>query len=146
MALSVGVAVSGILLARRLYAGGSSDEPLERLPKPLYRALHNKWYLDDIYELLFVNGLAKGGGSVMAAFDRRFVDGGVNAAGLLTRVTSVISIWWDSWIVDGLVRLSAATVRALSYPLRMVQSGYVQAYALVFMAGVALLFGYYLLR
>ncbi len=82
----------------------------------------------------------------MAAFDRRFVDGGVNAAGLLTRVTSVISIWWDSWIVDGLVRLSAATVRALSYPLRMVQSGYVQAYALVFMAGVALLFGYYLLR
>jgi NADH-quinone oxidoreductase subunit L len=146
MLLSVGAAVAGILLARRLYAAGRSDEPLERLPQPLYRALANKWYLDDIYDFLFVNGLAKGGGSLMAAFDRRFVDGGVNAAGLLTRVTSVISIWWDSWIVDGLVRLSAAAVRALSYPLRMVQSGYVQAYALVFMAGVALLFGYYLLR
>jgi NADH-quinone oxidoreductase subunit L len=146
MLLSVGVAVGGILLARKLYAAGRTDEPLEKATGPFYKVLANKWYFDDIYDFLFVNGLAKRGGSVMASFDRIFVDGGVNGAGLLTRLTAVVSMWWDGWVVDGLVRLSAATVRALSYPLRLAQTGYVQAYALVFLAGVAVLLGYFLVR
>ena len=108
--------------------------------------LLNKWYVDEVYNFLFVNGLAKGGGGRMAAFDRAVVDGGVNGAGWFTRFTSAISVWWDIWIIDGLVRLSATLVRALSYPVRLAQSGYVQAYALAILAGVALLFGYFFYR
>jgi hypothetical protein len=33
-----------------------------------------------------------------------------------------------------------------SFPARIAQTGYVQAYALVFVLGVALVFGYYLTR
>ena len=40
----------------------------------------------------------------MARFDRDVVDGGVNGAGWLTRFASKISMWWDTWIVDGLVQ------------------------------------------
>ncbi|MBK9170949.1 MAG: hypothetical protein IPM24_26315 [Bryobacterales bacterium] len=41
----------------------------------------------------------------MAAFDRVIVDGAVNGAGWLTRFTSTLSIWWDTWIIDGAIRL-----------------------------------------
>ena len=41
--------------------------------------------MDEIYDFLFVNGFAKGGGTLLGAFDRNVVDGGVNGAGWLTR-------------------------------------------------------------
>jgi len=106
--------------------------------------LLNKWYVDEIYDFLFVNGLGKGGGSAMAEFDRRVVDGGVNGAGWLTRLTSSISGWWDTWIVDGAVRLISFSVKMSSYPVRIFQSGYFHQYALVILLGAAVLLGYFL--
>jgi NADH-quinone oxidoreductase subunit L len=142
MGLSVAIAIAGILLARRIYL----SKPVREGTGALYRALLNKWYVDEIYDFLFVNGLAKGGGTLLSRFDGRVVDGGVNGAGWLTRFTSSLSIWWDTWIVDGAVRLSAFTVKVLSYPVRVVQTGYVQSYALVFVFGVLMFFGYYVMR
>jgi NADH-quinone oxidoreductase subunit L len=136
--LSVAAALAGIFIASRLY--------LKVWEGPLYRALLNKWYVDEIYDFLFVNGMAKGGGELLGAFDRNVIDGGVNGAGWMTRLSSTISIWWDTWIVDGLVRLTAFVVKLAGYPVRLLQTGYVQSYALVFVAGVLAMFGYYVLR
>ncbi len=136
--LSVIAALVGIYIASRLY--------LRKWEGPLYRALLNKWYVDEIYGFLFVNGLILGGGSLLFTVDRRVVDGGVNGAGWLTRFTSTLSIWWDTWIVDGLVRLTAFVVKLAGYPVRLVQTGQVQAYALVFVGGILAMFGYYVLR
>jgi NADH-quinone oxidoreductase subunit L len=144
MGLSVAIAIAAILLARSVYLRKWTTDPIEAIPA--HRTLLNKWYVDEIYDFLFVNGLAKGGGRLFGAFDRGVVDGGVNGAGWLTRFSSSLSIWWDTWIIDGAVRFSYFFVRMLSYPMRIVQNGYVQAYALVFVAGVALFFGYYLMR
>ncbi len=135
---SVGVAVLGIFVASRLY--------LRVWDGPLYRAMQNKWYVDEIYDFLFVNGLAKGGGELLGAFDRTIVDGGVNGAGWLTRFSSTVSIWWDTWIVDGMVRLSSFAVKLAGYPVRLIQTGYVQSYALVFVAGVLAIIGFYFVR
>jgi NADH-quinone oxidoreductase subunit L len=147
MGLSVAVAIGGILLARHFYLKKPSvPEGLAVSAGPLYNTLLNKWYVDEIYDFLFINGLCKGGGSRLARFDNRVVDGGVNGAGWLARFTSTLSIWWDTWIIDGFVRLSSFSVKLLSYPVRIVQTGYVQLYALVFVAGAALLLGYYLMR
>jgi NADH-quinone oxidoreductase subunit L len=136
--LSVVAALVGIYIASKLY--------LKVWEGPLYRALLNKWYVDEIYDFLFVNGLAKGGGSALAAFDRGVVDGGVNGVGWLGRLSSTISIWWDTWIVDGLVRLTGFVVKLAGYPVRLFQTGYVQSYALVFVAGVLAMLGYYVMR
>ncbi len=136
--LSVAAALVGIYIASRIY--------LKVWTGPLYRAVLNKWYVDEIYDFLFVNGLAKGGGEVLGAFDRNVIDGGVNGAGWMTRLSSTISIWWDTWIVDGLVRLTSFTVKLSGYPMRLFQTGHVQSYALVFVAGVLAMFGYYVLR
>jgi NADH-quinone oxidoreductase subunit L len=112
----------------------------------VYTTLLNKWYVDEIYDYLFVNGMTKGGGKAAAAFDSRIVDGGVNGTGWLTRFSSTITIWWDTWIIDGFVRLSSFLVKLSSYPVRIVQTGSVQAYALAFVVGVGAVFGYYITR
>ena len=109
----------------------------------IYPVLLNKWYVDELYDFLFVNGLSKGGGTLMAKFDTNVIDGGVNGTAWLTRMVSRISMWYDTWIVDGLVNLTAFTVRALSFPVRFLQTGFLQSYALVFMAGVLGIFGYF---
>ena len=147
MGLSVAAACLGIFLAWHFYQRRPERaEAVRQAAGPLYTVLYNKWYVDEIYDFLFVNGLAKGGGNALVSFDNRVVDGGVNGAGWLTRSSSTLSIWWDTWVVDGAVRLSSFLVKLSSYPVRIVQTGSVQAYALVFVLGVVLVFGYYLTR
>jgi NADH-quinone oxidoreductase subunit L len=145
MALSVALAVGGILLARRMYHERPElADGMEQRFKPLHTLLSNKYYVDEIYNALFVDGLAKGGGTLASRFDAAVVDGGVNGAGWLTRFTSTLSIWWDTWIIDGAVRLGAFMVKLSSYPVRILQTGLVQSYALFVVIGVILIFGYYL--
>jgi NADH-quinone oxidoreductase subunit L len=147
MGLSVAIALAGIYLARHLYVEKPelADSLAERF-KPAHATLLNKWYVDEIYSAVFVEGLTKGGGASLARFDNAVVDGGVNGAGWLTRFTSTVSIWWDTWIVDGAVRLSSFLVKVASYPVRILQTGRVQTYALYVVVGTLLFFGYYVIR
>jgi NADH-quinone oxidoreductase subunit L len=147
MGLSVAVAIIGIVIARYFYNNRPSiPDSIERSCKPLYTVLYNKWYVDEIYDFLFVNGLGKGGGRVCGAFDRNVVDGGVNGAGWLTRFASRVSIWWDTWIVDGAVRFGSFLVKMLSYPVCILETGRVQAYAFFVVVGVLAFLGYYIAR
>jgi NADH-quinone oxidoreductase subunit L len=147
MGLSVAIALAGIALARHLYiVKPASADAFARLSGPLYGWALNKWSVDEAYDFLFVNGLAKGGGTVLGSFDKHVVDGGVNGTGWLTRFTSSLSIWWDTWIVDGAVRLTSFLVKMSSFPARILQTGFVQSYALVFVLGVVVIFGYLVMR
>jgi NADH-quinone oxidoreductase subunit L len=147
MGVSVAFALIGISIARYFYHHRPEiPDKLEATFAPLHGVLLNKWYVDEIYDFLFVNGFAKGGGTVLGAFDRNVVDGAVNGAGWLTRVSSIVSIWWDTWIVDGTVRLTSLLVKLSSYPVRVVQTGRVQAYALFVVVGALAFFGYYIAR
>jgi NADH-quinone oxidoreductase subunit L len=147
MGVSVAVALAGIALARYWYAlrPDIPERIAARLRRP-YTVLYHKWYVDEIYDFLFVNGLGKGGGRVLGAFDRNVIDGGVNGAGWLTRFTSKVSMWWDTRIIDGAVRLSSFLVRMLSIPMCSLQTGKLQAYAFCIVIGVLLFFGYYVTR
>ena len=147
MALSVAIAIIGISLARYLYCIKTEiPDRIHARCKPLYTLLYNKWYVDELYDFLFVNGLSKGGGRLLGEFDRKVVDGGVNGAGWLTRAFARISMWWDTWIVDGAVRFTAFFVKMLSYPVCILQTGRVQAYAFFVVVGILAFLGYYVAR
>jgi NADH-quinone oxidoreductase subunit L len=130
MGLSAVAALAGWRLASRSY--------LNAWPRVLRRA----FFVDEFYNRFLVHGLVLGGGRLLSALDSRVVDGGVNGAGWLARVFSRFSIWWDTWIVDGLVRLTSFLVKMSSYPVRFAQSGNVQFYALVILAGLITFVGY----
>ena len=146
MAFSVGVAALGIYLAYRFYV--KNPELPERLADSLRTAhtvLLNKYYVDELYDALFVNR-TKNLGNGFSAFDRTVVDGGVNGSAWLTRITAEGSRRWDIWVIDGFVNLVAFVVRLMSYPVRMVQTGQVQSYALLIVLGMLGFVAYYLVR
>ena len=147
MLLSVAVAVAGILVAKYFYVTKPEiPESIAAAAPGLYRTLYNKWYLDEIYDFLFVDGLCKGGGTLLGTFDRDVVDGGVNGAGWFTRLAATVSGWWDTWVIDGAVRLGSFLVKMLSYPVCLLQTGRVQGYAFFVIIGVLVFFGYYIVR
>jgi NADH-quinone oxidoreductase subunit L len=147
MFFSVGIAIAGILVARYFYCiKPELPERLGTLFPRCHRTLYNKWYVDEVYDFLFVNGMGKGGGRVLGEFDRRVVDGGVNGAGWLTRFSATLSGWWDTWIIDGAVRFTSFFVKMLSYPVCILQTGRVQAYAFFVVVGALAFLGYYIAR
>jgi len=145
MTASVLVALFGIWLARRLYLQ-HPDVP-ERIAERwsgVYRLLYNKYYVDQIYDAMFVNR-TKDLATALGAFDRGVINGlGVDGVGWLTRTVSQVSMVWDSWIVDGLVNLAARIAWILSIPVRMLQTGRVGSYALFIVLGVMVGLAYYL--
>jgi len=145
MILSVAIALAGIGLAWQLYLN-RTDLPAKIAASAggLYTLVYNKYYVDQIYDAMFVNR-AKDLGLALGAFDRIFIDGlFINGAGRLTRVTSVIFAWWDKWFVDGAVNLSARIFWLVSYPVRMLQSGRVGSYALWIVIGMLAFLGFYM--
>jgi NADH-quinone oxidoreductase subunit L len=147
MALSLGLAVAGWGLAWKVYRGADKGyvEPLAAKVPPVYTATLNKYYVDEGYDYLFTGRRklgpvrlgAMGLGEGSSWFDSRIIDGTVNGAGWMTRAFSTLSIWWDRWIIDGLlVNGPAIMARMLSYPVKLLQWGLVQWYALIMVFGL----------
>jgi len=154
MILSVGAAGLGWFMAARAYgnAGKGYTEPIDAISPPAYDVLLNKYYVDEGYDYLFTGRRkvgdvrlgAMGLGEASSWFDANVVDGAVNAAGWITRLTATISKWWDTWIIDGVgVNGPAILARMLSYPARLFEWGLVQWYALVMTAGLVGFVFYY---
>ena len=63
-------------------------------------------------------------GEASSWFDSHVIDGAVNGAGWMTRLSGTISSWWDKWIIDGVrVNGPAILARMLSYPAASVAVG-----------------------
>lgn len=84
---SVGIALLGITLSVLMYQKKAIDPAaIAAKIKPLYNLSLNKWYIDDIYDVVFVQGSRKLAKQVLEV-DIRLVDGLVNLAGFLTLIT-----------------------------------------------------------
>jgi NADH-quinone oxidoreductase subunit L len=144
MAVSVGVAGFGIWLAYNLYIKHPQLQSKVAAAWPrLHNLLIHKYYVDEIYDALFVNRI-KDLSTAFALFDAKVIDGlGVDGAGWLSRVLSSISMWWDKWVIDGLVNFAGKFTRSLSHPIRMFQTGIFSSYAVFILIGLAILLAYY---
>ena len=84
---SVGIALIGITLASLMYLQGKIDPAaIAQKIKPLYELSLHKWYFNEIYDSVFVQGLRRVARQVMEV-DFRVVDGAVNLTGFFTLVT-----------------------------------------------------------
>jgi NADH-quinone oxidoreductase subunit L len=117
--------------------------------RPVHQLLLHKYYVDEIYDAVFVRGLALGGGNALHTMDRYVVDGGdgevrpglgVNGVAWLVRDgVARASDFFDRWGVDGLVNATGAVLDNASYLMRALQNGLVQHYALSSLIGVFLM-------
>lgn len=144
MIASVGIALLGIALAYSLFLKDPARHAKIAAAFPrLHKLLSSKYYVDEIYDAVFVNRV-KDLSTALGIVDGKVIDGlGVDGAGWLARAVSRISMWWDRWVVDGLVNLIAKVTQLLSHPVRMLQSGVFSSYAVWILIGLVLLLGYY---
>ncbi|PYV39369.1 MAG: NADH-quinone oxidoreductase subunit L [Acidobacteria bacterium] len=141
MLVSVGIAAVGLLVAWTFYLKNPAlPEKLKTHFRALYITLLNKYWVDEIYDTLFVNR-TKDLGNLLARFDLSVIDGGVNGSAWLTRLTASISGFFDYWFVDFAVRRSDL-IYYMSYPLRRIQTGIIQNYAALTIAGILLIVSY----
>ncbi|MEE9551310.1 MAG: NADH-quinone oxidoreductase subunit L, partial [Candidatus Binatia bacterium] len=122
MLLTMGIIGLGFYLAYRFYFddGRSLDRHSSWTAGLPYRLTLNKYYIDEVYDLLLV---------------RPF-----------TACATWFSDTFDLAVIDRLVNGVAARVRASSLFWRQLQTGNVQHYLLGFLTGTLLILGYYLYR
>jgi len=121
MALSIIVALAGILLAYQMYRK-NPDMPakLAKRLKTTYNVLLHKYYVDEIYNAVVVQPLLRGSEVLSDLFDMKGIDGLVNGVG---------------WVI-------VATGKGV----RRIQTGFVQNYALFMGMGILILLGYLLFK
>jgi NADH-quinone oxidoreductase subunit L len=117
MALTIAIAAAGVFIAFILY-GRQSEIPGRIARTAVYKLLADKYYIDELYDRLFVQPFAAFSAWLARRFDPGFIDGVVNGV--------------------------AASVRARSLSWRRLQSGNVQHYLFAFLAGTLLIFAYFL--
>jgi NADH-quinone oxidoreductase subunit L len=139
MALSVGVASMGAFLAYLMYRRESlSPNIFANLAGGFfYRLFDRKWYVDEVYQVVFVNGsllLAK----VLSAFDAYIIDGIVNGSASVTRFVSWLNGLFDAYVIDGIVNAVANITFWAGNKLRRVQTGNINGYLYGILIAVAL--------
>ena len=122
MGVSSGVAIAGILIAIYFWLRnpGAAAALAARL-RPIYVLLYNKYYVDEIYDTLFVQPIKQ---------------------------LSIKGLWRgvDAMLIDGAVNGVGTVVSTTSAALRRLQTGSVRTYAAALFVGVVLMLGYYLVR
>jgi NADH-quinone oxidoreductase subunit L len=130
------IAAAGILAAAVVYHWKVvPSETLRKAAGPLYTLVANKYYVDEFYQIVFVNGLMAIG-RALRTFDVYVVDGIVNLFGLLGLVLARLYRVFDQYVVDGIVNLLGWIVKTAGGWLRYVQTGRAQNYLLAIALGV----------
>ena len=144
MVASLAIAGAGIFLAYQFYRTKRFAPELVSTKWPkLYQLLLHKYYVDEIYDAAVVDR-TKDLGTLLGRFDAGVIDGvGVDGAGWLARFGSTLSMWWDRWIIDGLLNFGAKLTQLSSFPVRFLQTGTFSSYAMLILVGLAILLAYY---
>ncbi len=121
MGLSVAIALVGITIAFTMYVKNTAlpGKFVATFPA-LHRAVYNKWYVDELYDYLFVNPCKALGQFLWKGFDVVIVDGVVNGV--------------------------ANVVMGFSGIFRYLQSGYIYNYAFSMVLGVVVMLGYFIFK
>ena len=136
MIVSVVVGALGWALAWFMYTK-RPDIPARLAEKyrDLYELLLNKYWVDELYEYVFVRG-GKGLANCLWGFDERVVDGAVNGASHMTVQTSEGSGRFDLQTIDGSVNGLSVVIRFGARAFRLLQTGFVQNYVLAMVLGL----------
>jgi NADH-quinone oxidoreductase subunit L len=121
MGVSIAIASVGIFIAYMMYCRdrGLPRSFTETFPI-LYRLVANKWYVDEVYDFLFVKPCKQ-------------------TARLLWKGFDVV-------VVDGVVNGTASFVMGASRLLKNIQSGYFHGYSLSMALGVVVIAAFYIFR
>ena len=140
MVLSICVAGLGIFLSWLFYHRRTlSAESVATTFRPIHNLFWHKYYFDEFYDGVLV-ALTVWKARLFAQFDGSVVDGIVNGVGVVTRdFLAVFTGAFDNRVVDGIVNRVAQITWAVGGRIRRIQTGAIQTYLFVVLAGIVLL-------
>ena len=148
MLMSFAVALGGLFLGwwvygRKPLAAGQPD-PLAMRLGGLWFVLKNKYYIDEIYNMAFVQPVKRVSEWMGDVFDKQGIDGilhgiGNGAVGLANAFRN-----FDSVVVNGGADQLAESIKEFGRWLREIQTGRVQSYLLLATVSVVLLVALYI--
>ncbi len=125
------------------------DDPLRPILGPVFTALNNAWWVDELYWTIIINPYVSLAHFLADVVDWRFwhdwlhdtvIVGGYN------RLTQGLSIQIDLGVIDAIANKLGDSVKRAAAKWRVIETGYVRNYALSFFIGVVLILGYLILR
>ncbi|MBE0408255.1 MAG: NADH-quinone oxidoreductase subunit L [Anaerolineales bacterium] len=125
------------------------DDPLRKSLGPVFVAMESKFWVDELYELLFVKPYMAVSNFVGEIIDWRFWHDWVHnvvIAGGFRVFTRIMAVRIDLGIIDGIANGLGSGAKSFSRLLSRTQTGFVRNYALMVFFGVVLILGYLVLR
>lgn len=144
----IGLGMAWLLYGRRPLSAGAPD-PLRRLLGPVFVALENKWWVDELYDRLFLRTYARLARFLAETVDQRWWHDGFHERVLLAgynRLSGWLAWSFDLPVIDGAAAALGRATQAGSAGLGRLQSGFVRTYALSILIGAVLMLTYILLR
>jgi len=93
----------------------------------LFNISYNQWYIDRFYTAVIVKTVV-GFSKIISWFDTNVIDGIVKLVAGIGLVLSRISAWFDRYIIDGFLHLLATVIKQAGNFVRGFQTGRVQNY------------------
>jgi len=125
MVISVVIALIGIGIAYLFYVKNPAlPKLLAERWKGLYKLIFNKYYVDELYEILFIKSLKGLGTGLWKGFDDFVIDGTINGiayligwlSGVMRRMqTGLVQNYAFSMVIGGIVLVAYYVVRAIFY-------------------------------
>jgi NADH-quinone oxidoreductase subunit L len=139
MMIATGIALLGWGLAHYFYSVNvSAPDRLAAKFQAAYRILLNKYYVDELYDLLWVEPTKKLG-FLSDWFDRNVIDGLVHGVARLADLAAAGSTWAEKYIIYGGLNVLGYGNHLAARQWRQLQSGMVHHYVAVIVAGLFLL-------
>ncbi len=139
MMIATGIALLGWGLAHYFYSVNlSAPDRLAAKFQAAYRILLNKYYVDELYDLLWVEPTKKLG-LLLDWFDRTVIDGLVRAVAHLAELVAAGSTWMEKYVIYGGLNVIGYGNHLAARQWRQLQSGMVHHYAAIIVAGLFLL-------
>jgi len=119
--IATAAGVGGAAVALGMYATGAWDwEKRRQNPGLAWRAVRNKFFVDDVYQFLFTSVGMLAATALAFVIDAKVIDGGVNQVGIVTTKVAALG--------------------------RRLQTGFVRSYALGILGGGVLLLAFFVAR
>jgi NADH-quinone oxidoreductase subunit L len=124
-------------------------DPLRRILGPIFTGMENNWWVDELYQLLFVGPYVKLSQFLADVVDWRFWHDWFHDT-VLAKTYRSLSYWlawtFDLRFIDGVANGLADVTKGAATRLSVLQTGYVRNYALAILAGGLLILSYFIFR
>lgn len=133
-------ALAGVLLAAAMYLKPIvSPTGVAAAVRPVYTFLVNRWYVDELYDTIFVQPALRIA-RVVSGFDRQVIDRLINGLAWAAKRIAGLDAWFDRTVVDGLVNAAGQITWSVGLELKQLQTGRLRQYVMFIVVATVAIF------